>query len=301
MVMLSLAPWSRWAFSGWWPSARNQEESIGAGCHSPGMFRVSARALSLIRGGGSIFLSKLAVDDEEYAILELPMNWDRPAHLLYQTVHHKPIIAGYVTRPNPLSLVERVPLLQHFRFLGPDIIAQDPGEIAPEVFDYLGIRYVILHGYMLPPGEEREAVLGLVQDVFGDQLPSYQDGQIAVYRVGGQEPRWPLLILGAEWGERQEWHGQPRRELGLEATCAIIAPSAGDVRLAFTASSVAGGRILELSLNGELVGDHEITARAEQFVTTPLSLQKGVNMVRLRDRSEGDPSIVFTSLGLDGD
>jgi len=63
--------------------------------------------------------------------------------------------------------------LQHFRFLRPDIIAQDPSEIASEVFEYLGIRYVILHGYMFPPGEETEAVLGQVQEVFGDRLPSF--------------------------------------------------------------------------------------------------------------------------------
>ncbi len=247
------------------------------------------------------FYQGLALDDEQYAILELPMNWDRPAHLLYQTVHHKPIIAGYVTRPNPFSLVERVPLLQHFRFLGPDIIAQDPGEIAPEVFGYLGIRYVILHGYMLPPGGEREAVFGLVKEILDDQLPSYQDAHITVYRVGGQEPKSPFLILGSDWGERQEWHREPGRELGLEATCAIISPSAGETRLAFTAFSTAVTRSLELSLNGEFVGNYEITAQAERFVTGGLSLQEGVNILRLRDRSEGQPAIVFTSLDLYGD
>jgi hypothetical protein len=248
-----------------------------------------------------LFYQGLAADDEEYSILELPMNWDRPAHLLYQTVHQKPIIAGYVTRPNPLSLVERIPLLQHFRFLGPDIIAQDPSGIAPQVFDYLGIRYVILHGYMLPPGKEREAVLGLVQEVVGDQLPFYQDEQITVYRVGVQEPRSPFLILGSEWGERQEWDAKPARELGAEATCAIIAPSVAEAGLTFTAFSREGTRFLELSLNGELVGSYEIGAQGEEFVTAPLSLQEGVNILQLRDASEGEPAIVFTSLNLDGD
>ncbi len=244
------------------------------------------------------FYKTLAIDDEEYAILELPMNWDRPAHLLYQTVHRKPIIAGYVTRPNPLSAVERVPVLQHFRFLGPDIIAQDPGEIAPEVFEYLGIRYVILHGYMLPPGGEREAVFGLVQEILGDQLPFYQDGQIAVYRVGGQEQKSPFVILGAEWGQRQGRDGEPRRELGAEATCVIIAPSAGEARLAFTAFSTRDTRSLELSSNGEFVGNYQIAIQAEEFVTDPISLQEGINMLRLRDRTQGEPAIVFSSLDL---
>lgn len=244
------------------------------------------------------FYQGLATEDEEYAILELPMNWDRPAHLLYQTVHHKPIIAGYVTRPNPLSLVERVPVLQHFRFLGPDIIAQDPKEVAPEVFDYLGIRYVILHQYMLPPGGEREAVFGLVDKVLGDQLPWYQDGQITVYRVGDQEGRSPLLVLGSEWGERREWQGEPARELGPEATCAIIAPSEGEARLTFTAFSKDGTRPLELYLNGEAIGTFEIGGRPEEFETDLLPLAEGPNVLRLRDRGERRPTVVFTSLGL---
>jgi hypothetical protein len=247
------------------------------------------------------FYQGLAADDEEFAILELPMNWDRPAHLLYQTVHQKPIIAGYVTRPNPLSLVERIPLLQHFRLLGPDIIAQDPEGIAPEVLDYLGIRYVILHGYMLPPGREREAVFALVEEVFGDQSPFYQDEQITVYRAGVQEQRSPLLILGSEWGEREELGGEPARKLGSEATLAIIAPSAGEVRLAFTAIGTAGTRSLELDFNGQLAGTYEIAAQDRQFISAPLSLQPGVNTLQLRDESEGEPAIVFTSLDLYGE
>ncbi|MGB3904115.1 MAG: hypothetical protein WBB22_04270 [Anaerolineae bacterium] len=244
------------------------------------------------------FYQSLAVDEEEYAILELPMNWDRPAHMLYQTVHHKPIITGYLSRPNPLALVERVPVLQHFRFLGPDIIAQAPGEVAPQVFEYLGIRYVIVHEYMLPPGKEREAVFGLVQEVFADQLPSYQDEQITVYQVGEQEPGSPFLILGPEWGERQKWQGKPAREVGLEASCVIIASTAGETQFAFSAFSKEGTHSLELSLNGEIVESYEIAPQAEQIGTAPLSLEEGVNTLQLRDRGEGEPSIVVTSLDL---
>ena len=247
------------------------------------------------------FYQSLAVDEEEYAILELPMNWDRPAHKLYQTVHHKPIITGYLARPNPLALVERVPVLQHFRFLGPDIIAQAPGEVAPQVFEYLGIRYVILHEYMLPPGKEREAVFGLVQEVFADQLPFYQDEQITVYQVGEQEPGSPFLILGPEWGERQKWQGKPVRELGLEASCVIIASTAGETQFAFSAFSKEGTHSLELSLNGEIVESYEIAPQAKQIVTAPLSLEEGANTLQLRDRGEGEPSIVFTSLDLHRD
>lgn len=247
------------------------------------------------------FYQALARDNERYAILELPMNRDRPAHLLYQTVHRKPIISGYVTRPNPLSLVEKVPMLQQFRFLGPDIIAQEPHKIAPEVFQYLGIRYVILHQYMLPPGRERETVFRLVDEVFADQVPYYQDGQITVYRTGDAEPESLFLVLGPEWGKRRDWHGEPGRRPGSEATCTVIAPSAGKTRLAFTAFSTQGTRSLQLSINDASVGRYQIVRQATQFVAGDLWLQEGANVLRLRDESRGDPAIVFTSLDLRGD
>lgn len=239
----------------------------------------------------------LAGDAEEYAILELPMNRDRPAHLLYQTVHHKPMMAGYVTRPNPLSIIERVPVLQHFRFLERDIIAQDPGDVSAEVFEYLGIRYAILHEYMLPPGGEREAVFTLVQEVFGEAQPVCQDGLVTVYSVAGEDGDDPFLILGNEWGDRYDWDGGAARELGREATCAIVAPSPVKVRFVFTAFSEDGERLLELYLDGELVGRYAIETE-EDFAGPVLSLTGGVHTLRLRDAGEGEPSLIFTALDL---
>jgi hypothetical protein len=245
------------------------------------------------------FYETLAADSSEYAVLELPMNWDRPTHLLYQTVHHKPLVAGYVTRPNPLSLVERVPVLQNFRLLRPDIIAQDLKEIAPAVWEYMGVKYAILHDYMLPPGREREANLALVEKVFGEQVPVYEDGRITVYLVGGQPVDLPLLVLGEGWGVRQTVEGGPARGLGAGATLDIVAPDNGKASLVFSAFSEAGTRTLALWLGEEAVGSYEIEPANAQFESGPLSLSRGVNTLRLLDESSGEPGIVFTSLSLE--
>jgi hypothetical protein len=247
------------------------------------------------------FYEALAKDSSEYAVLELPMNWDRPAHLLYQTVHRKPLIAGYVTRPNPLSLVERVPVLQHFRFLRPDIITQDPREVAPQVLEYVGVRYVIVHDYMLPPGREREANLALVEEVFGAQAPAYEDGWITAYLAGGQGGDEPFLVLGEGWGERQPVDGGSVRLLGQEATLAIVAPEDGETDLVFTAFCEGKTRSLLLLLGEREMGSYEIGPRNARFESGPLSLSRGVNTLRLVDGSDGEPGIVFTSLELKGE
>jgi hypothetical protein len=46
------------------------------------------------------FYHRLAADEDEYAILELPMNWDRPAHLATQS----PFVGGEGTRSTALPL-----------------------------------------------------------------------------------------------------------------------------------------------------------------------------------------------------
>ena len=57
------------------------------------------------------FYQTLAQDSGDYAVLNLPMDWDRPNYLLYQTVHGKPLISAYTSRDNPLSLVDKTPVL----------------------------------------------------------------------------------------------------------------------------------------------------------------------------------------------
>jgi hypothetical protein len=247
------------------------------------------------------FYYGFASHQAEYALLELPMNWDRPAHLLYQTVHHKPLVAGYVTRSNPLSLVERVPVLQHFRSLAPDIIAQDPGEVAPDVFEYLGVRYAILHPYMLPPGEEREANLALVDEILGDQRPVYEDGQITVYATGDQAEGSPFLVLGEGWGERRMRGDRPERSLEGAATVVLVARAGGDISVVFSAFSEDDTRTVELILNGEYVGEYEIGPYEREVETGLLSLDEGLNSLVFRDTRREEPAIVFTKLDLDDD
>ena len=247
------------------------------------------------------FYNVLAADQEEYAILELPMDWDRPAHLLYQTVHHKPIIAGYVTRPNPLSLADRMPVLQQFRYLGSDIIAQDPAEIAPEVLEFLGVRYVILHDYMLAPGEERDVTLDLVDDVFGSQSVVYRDDRITVFRTVGGEADSPFIMLGEGWGRRRLWRGKPARALGREASLTIVAPVDTETSLILSAVSDEGTRSLKLALNAESLGAYEIGPHRADFQTPTLVLTEGLNTVQLVDQSAGEPAILLNSLGLGED
>ncbi|MBP9074808.1 MAG: hypothetical protein KBG20_21040, partial [Caldilineaceae bacterium] len=104
------------------------------------------------------FYAQLAQEPGNAAVLNLPMNYDRPGYLLYQTVHKKPLTVAYISRDDPRTLTERVPGLQHLRHLGPDILTIDPdqlGQVSLTVLSDLGVGWVVLDRYKMPGGLER--------------------------------------------------------------------------------------------------------------------------------------------------
>ncbi len=183
------------------------------------------------------FYRKLAQEPGQFAILNLPMNWDRPRYLLYQTVHCKPLVSGYISRNDPRTLVERMPVLQHFRNLGEDIIKVDLAEVAPSVMVYLGVRYVVLDFYQMPMGEERERTVALATEAFRGSELIYKDGRLVVYHVPAPAKAAPFLFLGDGWGK---FYGGFRPLKG-EATLFLHTPEASTIPVAMEVSSSSGG------------------------------------------------------------
>lgn len=179
------------------------------------------------------FYTQLRTMADTGAVLNLPMNYDRPGYLLYQTVHQKPLAVAYISRDDPRTLTERVPLLQQLRHLGPDIIALDPVTVGPTVLQDLGIGIVVQDRYKMPGGLEREYTEAVTNALFADQPPLFADERITVHRVVAPTTPQPYLALGAlNWGPLEEspsgqqraltgpaqiqlYHGAPGTELTL--------------------------------------------------------------------------------------
>jgi hypothetical protein len=126
----------------------------------------------------------LAKDPRPGAVLNLPVNWDRPGYLLYQTVHGKPLTAAYISRDDPRTLIGRAPVLRYFRRLEADPgldLARDGEKALAE----LGVRWVVLDRYKMPSGQEREVTDAGARQIFGDRQPVYQDDRNTVYEVNG--------------------------------------------------------------------------------------------------------------------
>jgi hypothetical protein len=215
----------------------------------------------------------LAQDTRPGSVLNLPMNWDRPNYLLHQTVHDKPLVAGYISRDDPRTLAELAPVFQHFRHLSPDIIALDLASQGRQVLHDLGVRWVVLDRYQMPasPGNiTREYTVATTAQIFGDQPPTYQDDRIIAYEVPPPEKSAPFLILGQGWTPFDAEHRSRAFQDRAEVIVRSPKAGAGVLRVTLAPGSAA--------LAGDVAG--------EQF-TFPLSLRAGDNVITLRGRQPG--------------
>ena len=179
------------------------------------------------------YYAQLAATDDPRAVLNLPMNYDRPGYLLYQTVHGKPLTVAYISRDDPRTLTERTPVLQQLRHLGPDIIDADLGEAGLTVLNDLGVGKVVLDRYKMPGGDERTYTEAVAATIFEGVTPDYADERITVYTVPPVSAPAAYLQLGAlNWG--------PLSEDGDRRYRTLDGP--GEVQLAHTAD----GAVLEI-------------------------------------------------------
>jgi hypothetical protein len=190
----------------------------------------------------------LAQDERPGAVLNLPANWDRPGYLLYQTEHGKPLSAGYISRDDPRTLIERAPVLQHFRRLGPDIVDIDLAQQGQQVLEDLGVRWVVLDRYKMPGGPEREVTEALAKGIFAGQAPAYEDDRLTVYDVTPGTGAGPYVTLGSGWGPFDP-ETRSREVIGTaespnSATVLVISPGTYPATLVVTVSpeSSAGSR-----------------------------------------------------------
>jgi hypothetical protein len=223
----------------------------------------------------------LAADARPGAVLNLPMNWDRPGYLLYQTEHGKPLTVAYISRDDPRTLTERAPVLQHFRHLGPDIVAFDLAAQGQQVLADLGVRWVTLDRYKMPGGREREYTEAAAQAIFGEQQPVYQDERLTVYEVTPPAAAAPYLILGAGW-EPYDPQSATRSFTGSAPLIVhAAAPGATTVRVTLAPGSAA----LDAPRRG-----------ADYVIQAPL--QPGENTIALRARQSGS-RVQVASLALE--
>jgi hypothetical protein len=110
-----------------------------------------------------------------------------------------------------------MPVLQHFRHLGPDILDIDPARVGKTVLHDLGVTWVVLDRYKMPGGLERSYTTDLTQAIFAGQSPLYEDERITVYRVDAPSEPEAYVVLGPTgWGPLMEDEHGVSRQIGAD-------------------------------------------------------------------------------------
>ncbi len=212
MVMLALGVCAAFGLAALVPRVRRwrppRSGRPGPGGHRADLLRVPAGAVSNDAARHADFYRTLAADPQQYAILPVPLDWDRPQYLLYQTVHGKPLTSAYTSRGNPRSWVDWTPLLMNLRRpAGHYVIDADPAAVGLSVLQAAGVRYVIVDRYQVPDEEQRAWNVDLISRVFGGLPPTLDDGRLIVYDAW--EPRFQALTQKAAAFPRlaEDWSG----------------------------------------------------------------------------------------------
>lgn len=243
------------------------------------------------------FYRDLAASPEQGTILEWPLSFKRARSNFYQTVHHRPIVGGYVSR----RLAYPVRAIPPFRDLpdpDSDIYSQpaDAQNIGPWVLQWLGVRWIVV--YLDDPGYSEQDLVTL-QAAHAAGPPIYRDETMVVLR-----PRPPVgtatAILGGDG-----WYGPERLSSGktnirwfasaAQFTVWHFGSAEASYALRFDAWSFYQPRRLEVWLDGQRLGEWRVVET--QRFDLPITLGQGMHRIELRTL---DPPISPVAAGLPG-
>jgi hypothetical protein len=230
------------------------------------------------------------------AVYELPYD-DRALAMYRATVHDRPLVGGYVSRPVPYPLLNGVPVIADLRnrpdsllsdLAGPDIIDQPaPIDQAVAMLDTYTIRYVILRRDANIPQVELDRLTTALERLLPANLITYDAGPIRIYTiphaarsgvVAGFGSGWLALERRADTGGRFRW---TNGDATMPLTLLDDAPRT--VTMSATIFSYARPATVDVFLGDRLITTVAATT-AEQQITLTLPLEHGYNGLRFRAR-----------------
>lgn len=247
------------------------------------------------------FARQLATEPGAGTVLVVPFSFEEPRALYWQTIHRRPMIAGYLSRPinDPLLLLPPFQALVNLP-TPPDIVAPDSPALAGQALAFAQVRWVVVDLAHAQP--EREPLASfMAREV--EAAPFYADRDFAVYRTlaASASPASPFAArIGPGWYAPEPLVGTPERMRWLERSGTIYAwnlgpaPEAATIR--FTAWSFRQPQRLEVRLDGHVVDTRTIVDL--QTVTLPVILTPGRHQLELRAL---DPPVRPVDLGLGND
>jgi hypothetical protein len=220
--------------------------------------------------------------------------------MLYQTVHDKPIMGGYLARNYDSPIIDSCS--PFWGFISPlDVPRQDIASPLivnrlQDVLSFYGIRYLALYSKYgdpdagsLDPGQ-LDALQGIVKEVAPGR-PFYADDYMSLHNVTPADLAGapPSFHVGAGWYNSEQSDGVPFRwAMDGGGTLCVFAPHKVTAPLKLEATAFAREQQIDLSAGGRQIFSGKLPAGAFTEITTgPIEWQPGVTEVRISGDKPG--------------
>ncbi len=255
----------------------------------------------------SPFFSGLAQEKGDFGILELPvtLHYARDHDRMFnQTVHHKKIVGGYLSRwvydyyNDPASPFQ--PILDLMPPPQPDIV---PPLSTFLVLNYYNIPYIIHYKQSL--GYERPQDVGRVEEYVRRLYPRrsaaiYEDEQLTAYKVPPVAGSGPLVWLGADWYAPENSGNKVWRWSAGGSSLYLINRSPTVVHLSLVCNTLRGEGELEITVNDKALKKFPITSAPQLLDVGRVVLPAGESKVVFRSNvAPVSPSEVGMAAGDD--
>jgi hypothetical protein len=231
------------------------------------------------------FFAALGQDPEPYGILELPItvhSTNDHRRIYNQTIHHKGIAGGYLSRPiqDPYRQPDS-PFAQFTElYTTQEILEQDRDGAVRALLTLTDFRYLVAYK------ERRDYNVGRGSAAWDWPLGPvlYEDSQLRAYAVGEADLGRTWLYLGNTWSPVEpEPDGAPGRWVaGATGIIRLWCPG-GQGRLRLTLTSGEGTRPVRLQLDEAVLADLTVQPTAQTVQTPRLSLARGWYALYIKD------------------
>jgi hypothetical protein len=196
------------------------------------------------------YFAALAGREDVRAVLDVPQDdlLAQKAALYQQTAHHKPLIAGYISRRTPIDAAKLAVLSDVALGKLPEIPGQSTlsADDAHAVLKASGVDVVVFHLQLLDPDNVIEWATG----TFGQA--KYRDDQLAIFEVpqATTAATMPITLSVSGWWRRQSGDATPW--MTGESNLYLYTASAADHHWALRLSPLLHARQMRLTVDGRL-------------------------------------------------
>jgi hypothetical protein len=220
-----------------------------------------------------------------FSVLYLPQTWQaNNLFMYYGTVSEKPLVGGSISRRSPenFQLLRAIPLIRQTTNVlsrealtkPTDIFQQDINITNINSFQFFNVKYVVLHRNLMDNATFK-TMASYLDSLLG--APVYIDERIVAYETKATMLNGVFTFVTNGWWDLEERNGVSIRWMDSNGTMQVNSPVTQYCTVNFTVGTDHAETMLKVFLNGQWMGDIQISPTTTEIVSTRGIFRKGIN------------------------